>query len=124
MLRRMKMTAILLLGLLAVMILLPTAYADGNGGTSEPLSISAVFRQSNPEAGAQLDLEWSVSGGTAPYSVQAEWIIQESCLQKIMQTDSASGGAGVFSYNVPGYADQLWAFVTVTDSAGAAWTTD
>lgn len=66
MLRGIKTTVILLLGLLAVMILLPTAYADGNGGTSEPLSISAVFRQANPQAGAQIDLDWSVTGGTAP----------------------------------------------------------
>ena len=87
---------------------------------SQPLSIQAAYQQAHPQAGSTLDLDWSVSGGTAPYTVQVAWQAQESCLQKVMRTDTFTTSSGTASYTLPNTSiDQVEAIVTVTDSTGA-----
>ena len=89
-------------------------------GASQPLSIQASYQQAHPQAGGQIDLDWSVSGGTAPYTVQIGWKAYESCLQKVMRTDTFTTSSGTASYTLPNTSiDQVEAIVTVTDSTGA-----
>ena len=96
-----------------LIVLASCANADQN------LYVQAVFSQNNPQVGQPVELQWSVTGGSGSYTdVQIEWQIQESCMQKSMQTRNFTGSTGTDSYTPPAYADQLHVIVTATDSNG------
>ena len=104
------LVAILMIALLIGLV----SYASADG-----LSIQAHFVPTNPQAGQPLELQWSVSGGSGSYTdVQIEWRIQESCMQKSVQTRHYTSSSGTDSYTPPTYADQVSVTVTATDSQG------
>ncbi|MBQ3277882.1 MAG: leucine-rich repeat domain-containing protein [Clostridia bacterium] len=94
--------------------------ADSNGYVPDPvlpLSIQAKYSQNHPQAGQKIDLNWSVTGGTAPYSVQIEWQAMEGCLRKTMQSTVFTTSSGTDSFTPPSVSiDQVQAKITVTDS--------
>jgi len=93
--------------------------ADENGTEpSEPLSVSASFQQSNPKAGQEVGLNWTVSGGKEPYHVEIDWFAGAGIMEKKITTENWETSTGTSGYVTPIFADTLITDFKVTDSEG------
>lgn len=105
--------------LLVVILMIALLMALVSYANADELSIQAQFRQSNPVAGEQLDLSWSVTGGSGIYSdIQIVWELQSSCLCKTLDPIHRSGSSGTTDITPGDYVDQVEVTVTATDSNG------